>query len=326
MSAPRHSLPHSLSGERREIRDQEAGLVSYYVDGLDRVEHTDAELEPPPLLLIHSINAAASAHEVKPVYDAFKTQRPTYAIDLPGFGHSERSERFYGQDLMVAALEAVIAEIRATHGPRAIDALAISLASEFLAKTASAHPVSLRSLAMVSPTGFAENAAREGRPDESIGRAGLYRFLSTPLLGRGLFRLLTTPPSIRFFLRRTWGSKQIDEKMFRVSCRVARFSGAHHAPFHFIAGYLFSADIAPVYRALKQPVWLSRGVRGAFDDYERLDSVENQPNWHITTFQTGAMPHFERPSEFLESYQRFIAGVAAAERASGEDDSRSPQP
>ena len=40
----------------------------------------------PPLLLIHSINAAASAAEVEPLFTHYRQQRPVYAIELPGFG------------------------------------------------------------------------------------------------------------------------------------------------------------------------------------------------------------------------------------------------
>ena len=35
---------------------------------------------------------------------------------------------------------------------------------------------------------------------------------NTPLL-RGLFRLLTRPRVVRYFLERTWGSKDIDEAL-----------------------------------------------------------------------------------------------------------------
>jgi hypothetical protein len=32
----------------------------------------------------------------------------------------------------------------------------------------------------------------------------------------------------------------------------------------------------------------------------------------FTTFDTGALPHLERPDEFVTAYDRFLAGVAAA--------------
>mgnify|MGYP000482738870 CR=1 FL=1 len=44
-----------------------------------------------PLVLLHSINAAPSALEVKPLFNAFAPARPVYTPDLPGFGLSPRS-------------------------------------------------------------------------------------------------------------------------------------------------------------------------------------------------------------------------------------------
>ena len=77
-------LPPALAGERREFRGR-AGRLSYYVGG------PAVSNDAAPLLLIHSLNAAASAYEVRPLFDHYCQRRRTYALDLPGFGFSERS-------------------------------------------------------------------------------------------------------------------------------------------------------------------------------------------------------------------------------------------
>lgn len=313
MSRTTWTAPHVLSGDRREIRDRKAGLVSYYVDGPGLPSKTAGSAQPPPLLLVHSINAAGSAHEVKPLFDAYKHQRRTYAIDLPGYGHSERSDRTYDQRLMVDAIHAVVAEICSDNQVDAIDALAVSLSCEFLGKVAVETPEAIRSLAFVSPTGFARITKTHGPPEADCRRPNLYRKLSLPLVGKTLFRLLTVPPSIRFFLQKTWGSKHIDEEMFRHCCRVSRYPDAHRAPLHFVAGYLFSADIPTVFNALAHPVWLSHGVRGDFTDFSRTDNFADKPNWRITVMDTGAMPYFEITETFIEAYEDFLAQVSSGQ-------------
>jgi pimeloyl-ACP methyl ester carboxylesterase len=299
-------MPHVLSGQRREIHDPKAGLVSFYVDSPVSPDGSSGPEGPPPLLLVHSINAAASAHEVKPLFDAYKTKRPTYAIDLPGYGHSDRSDRPYRQGLMVDAILAVLAQIRSDHPAHAVDVLAVSLAGEFLAKAARARPDSIRSLALVSPTGFAKITATHGPPEADLGKPRVHRIISLPLLGQALFKLLTIRPSIRFFLKKTWGDENIDEEMFQHAARLSRTPGAHRAPLYFVAGYLFSADIRSVYRAVTQPVWMSHGVRGDFIDFTRTDGITEKPNWQVTVFDTGAMPYFEVPVKFVKAYDEFL--------------------
>jgi hypothetical protein len=58
------------------------------------------------------------------------------------------------------------------------------------------------------------------------------------------------------------------------------------------------------------PVWMSHGVRGDFVDYEQKDLVQRLPNWDISVFQTGAMPHLEKPAEFIALYDSFLNRLA----------------
>jgi len=284
-------------------------LVSFYVAGPEQTSNDSDARQHPPLLLLHSINASASAHEVKPLFEALKTHRRVYAIDLPGYGHSERSERTYDQDLMVSAVQAVASEMLSDCRTATIDALAVSLSCEFLAKAALQTPARYRSLALISPTGFARRAPRQGPPEANCGKPGVYRFLTLPLIGKGLFRLLTSRASIRFFLRKTWGSDQIDEEMYQTSCRLARLPEAHRAPFHFLSGYLFSADILTAFKALTQPVWLAHGSRGDFADFSRIDAISDKPAWQTSVFETGALPYFELPGRFIQTFEQFLADV-----------------
>jgi len=308
MRRAQSDLPPALDGQRHEINDRRAGRLSYYVNSpriSGRNVSTPAEGQRP-LLLLHSINAAASAHEVKPLYDVYSARRPVYALDLPGYGFSDRGERPYVPQLMVAAINAMVSQMRSEHGDVAIDALSVSLSCEFLAHAAHGKPESIRSLALVSSTGFRQTTATHGPPEANRGRPWLYRLLTFPFSGKPLFRLLTSRPSIRFFLRKTWGHKEIDEGMFEYACVTAKVPGAHRAPFHFLSGYLTSADIRSIFRDIQQPAWLVHGVRGDFTDFSRTDAVAHKSNWRISVFQTGALPYFEVPQEFIEAYDEFL--------------------
>jgi pimeloyl-ACP methyl ester carboxylesterase len=288
------SLPPALSGVRREVASR-AGALSYYVAG-----------SGAPLLLVHTVNAAASAHEVRPLYEHYRATRTVYALDLPGYGFSERSDREYTPRLMTDALHALADEIRATHGTRPFDALAASLGCEFLARAAVETPGVYRTVALVSPTGFDRATPLVGEAGTTRALPSLHRVLRVPLWSRALFDALTSRPSVRFFLKKTFGAKTIDEQMFEYAWLTARAPGAHYAPYYFLSGYLFGADSGRLYDALSQPVWMCHGVRGDFVDYRLKTFFEARANWRFTVFDTGALPYFERLDEFAREYDRFL--------------------
>jgi pimeloyl-ACP methyl ester carboxylesterase len=297
-SSARDALPPALAGARREFTSPAAGRLSYYVMG-----------EGAPLLLVHSINAAGSGYEVKPIYDRLTGHRTVYAIDLPGFGFSDRSDRRYSPRLMTDAIEDMVREIRRIHGPSPIDALALSLSCEFLARAFGEEKDYFRTLALVSPTGFDGRRPNDGPEGSTRAMPWLRSIFDFPLWSRGFFNLLTSRPSIRYFLQKTWGSKDIDEGLFAYDYLTTHQPGARHAPYYFVSGYLFSGDIGRLYKAITIPVWMAHGVRGDFTDYSGKRLVENRPNWTIDVFQTGALPHFEVPDGFMAGYARFLAGA-----------------
>ena len=265
--------------------------------------------EGTPLLLVHSINAAANAYEIKPLFDHYARTRPVYALDLPGFGFSDRRDRIYTPRLMMDAIVALVEEIRRKHGAFPIDAIALSLSSEFLARAASEHPTFFRSIGLIAPTGFYVKREVEGPAGTTWGKPSVRDIVSFPAWGRALFDALTSRASMRYFLEKTWGSKEIDQGLFEYDYASAHQPGAEHAPFSFIAGFLFSADVLTLYKGLTLPVWMCHGVRGDFIDYGRKDEVRDKPNWTIKVFPTGAMPHFERLDEVTASYDAFLERV-----------------
>ena len=161
---------------------------------------------------MHSVNAAASAYEVGPLFGHYAMSRPVYALDLPGYGLSDRRDRIYTPRLMTDALIAMIETIRAKHGAFPIDVVALSLSSEFAARAATDHPTYVRSLGLIAPTGFDSRrevgGAPRARPTASRRCATSSR---SRAWGRPLFDALTSRVSMRYFLEKTFGSKRIDE-------------------------------------------------------------------------------------------------------------------
>lgn len=298
-------LPAPVSGQSHEMASP-VGRLTYYSAS------PDANGIFPPLLLIHSINAAGSAYEIRPLYEHYRQSRVVYALELPGFGHSERGKRPYTVRLMTDAILIMVKEIQEIHGRQPIDGLAVSLSSEFLARAVTEASLAFRSVALVSPTGFRTRDATAKWRDGTRGMPWLHALLERPPWSKGFFRLLTSHAIIRYFLRKTWGSPNIDEGLAQYDYLTTHQPGAEHAPYYFVSGYLFSQDIIRIYQSLTLPVWMAHGTRGDFVDYSNKKLLQDRANWTIEVFNTGAMPHFEVEAAFVRAYDAFLAAVPAA--------------
>jgi pimeloyl-ACP methyl ester carboxylesterase len=286
-------LPPAIDAEWREISGR-AGRIGYYVAG-----------QGIPLLLVHSVNAAASAYEMRPIFERMRATRRVYAMDLPGFGRSARDARRYDVRLFVNAIFDLLDAIAAEEGRQRVDVAALSLSAEFLAHAASEMRERIRTLTFITPTGL-DRRTQDGRAGDTREVPGLGAMLEFPLWSQALYDLLVSRPSIRYFLERTWGTKAIDPAFAEYAYLTAHQPGARHAPYAFVSGRLFSADIRAVYERLVQPVWVPHGTRGDFADLGGAIAFRHRANWTIEPFDTGALPHVERPDEFVRRYARFL--------------------
>lgn len=296
-------LPVPLGGTHVRLNIGEVPLALYCL-----TTPTQSRALPfSPVLLVHSINASASAFEVKPLYDHYGKTRPTYALDLPGYGLSDRSDRPYTLRLMTDALLEALAHIRIQHPGAAVDVLGVSLSCEYVARAACEMPDVIRRIALISPTGFSGSKRYRGAPGSSRGIAWLYRLLSNPKWSGGLFNTLTQPTVIRYFLKRTFGTEKIDEALWRYDVLTTRQSGAKHAPLYFLSAYLFAADINTMYESLTCPVFVSMATRGDFTDYQGRTAVSDRPNWQFHSVEGGALPYFENVAGFTAKLDQFFS-------------------
>ena len=293
------SLPAALPGERLSIAAP-GGRIACYFDA------PSSPTDDTPLLLVHSINAAASAFEVKPLFEHYRATRPVYAIDLPGYGASDRSARAYTPRLMTDAILALIEVMGARHPGRSIDAVAVSLSSEYLARAAVEHPPSFRTVCLVSATGLNRIKRFDGPPGSTRGKPWLLKLLGRAPWSETLFRLLTRRAVIRFFLEKTWGSKDIDLGLLEYDVLTTRVAGASNAPFHFLSAILFSADITRVYESIAAPVLLVHGTKGDFTDYRGAPRLRDDFGWKIHVMPTGAMPYFEDLPSFVAAFEELV--------------------
>lgn len=289
------TLPDALPAERKVYQSSASGPLSYY---LSRTDHGR------PLVLVHSVNAAASAYEMRPLFLQYRSRRPVFALDLPGFGFSSRSKRIYSP----ALYEAAILDFLETQVKEPADVVALSLGCEFAARAALLAPERFTSLTLISPTGFSQR--KEMRSSQQASRSGssdlIHPLFSFPVWARPFYDLITTRSSIKYFLEQSFiGSVPPD--LIDYAYATSHQPGAEHAPLYFISGKLFTPNIKRmVYDRLHVPT-LVLYDRDGFTSFELLpDLLAENPSWQaVRLVPTLGLPHFERTEDVVEVLDRY---------------------
>ena len=290
--AQRFSLKPAIAAEQREFFTRDGIRVSYYVDDTQT---------GCPLLLLHSINAAPSAMEVRPLFDHYRQERAVYAIELPGFGFSQRGNLNYTP----ALFSAVIAEFVGSVLTQAPDVIALSLSAEFAARARVDYDMTCRSLVLISPTGM----GRREPPDPAVGER-VVGVLRKPFVGASLWRALTSKPSIRWFLGQAFYGKT-PKGMIDYAYETARQPDAQFAPFAFLGMGLFTRNALDLlYARLDVPVLVVYD-RDPNIDFEQLPELQRlQPSIQaLRIAPSRGLPHWELPEKTFEALGQFWSGL-----------------
>ena len=292
-------LPEAIPAPRKLFEPAGLGKMSYSMA---------REAEGKPLVLLHSINAAASTYEMQPLFHEFRSLRPVYALDWPGFGFSERPERIYSaqfyQDVLTEFLEKVVQE--------PADVVALSLGGEFAARAALARPDLFHSLVILSPTGMSTKALLpQPQQAPALGLSNmLHPVLSFPMWGRPLFDFIAMRTSIEFFLRKSF-TAYIPPGMVEYAYTTAHQPGAEYAPLFFLAGKLFTPQVCRrVYVPLRVPAL-------AIYDHDPYSSFDALPELLLKNYRWQAvrlvpsrgMPHWERLADTREVLEAFWKSI-----------------
>lgn len=202
-----------------------------------------------PLLLVHSINAAASAFEMRGPFLGLQDRFEVHALDLLGYGRSDRPARRYIATDYISIIEQNLTAIG-----RPTSLIASSLGAAYAIAAAARRPELVRSLVLVCPTGISQLA----QPPGPIAMAA-YNLLRGPI-GRLLFQALTSRIGTRYFLKQQAyaQSASITDAVVDAFYRTSHQPGALYAPICFLTG-LLNCDIAADFTRLNLPILLVWG-------------------------------------------------------------------
>lgn len=286
-------LPPAIDADVDFMECMEGSVRFYYRDG-----------SGIPVVLLHSINAAASSYEMKPIFDFFveHTNRPIYAPDWLGFGCSDRPPVLYSADLYQRHLRRFLSE----HVHQPADIIALSLACEYAAEVARTLPYLVHRVVLISPTGLSKRdttSAWQKALVATSSRVGAFEIF--------FYRLTRTEMLRSFYERQVFGSGTVPVSLVDYARSTTLVYGAHHAPRYFIQGDLSSGRAAAeTYARLRVPALLivprsDDDLIQHFDAAGELDAGIRD-SMQTVRIDSGLMPQWENADALFDALREFL--------------------
>jgi pimeloyl-ACP methyl ester carboxylesterase len=312
-------LPHAIAAPRRMLTSKEAGRISYYEDD---------SASGLPLVLLHGLGPAGSAYEVRGLFDALRAERPVVAVDLPGFGFSERRDTAPSRDSYVAFVEELLTDVSRRYGA-SVDVVAIGVTGELVARAVLGAPRLVRSLALVAPTGFGLGS-RASRVFASRLGASISEALRSRITSRVAHAAMASKPVLRARIAHATGGR-VDPALVSYVHAAAHQPRARFAPLAAFCGALSDPFVVgDVYDELRVPVLFVHGEEPDLAVKE-LDALVTRHACfrRARVFGSGKAPHLDRAidtADRLRAFHRSLAVRPQLRLIRGERTLRGPSP
>ncbi|HEV2885089.1 MAG TPA: alpha/beta fold hydrolase, partial [Pyrinomonadaceae bacterium] len=233
----------ALGGEARFF-DWKHGKIFYKTAGTGNLG--------PPLVFVHGVGAGSSSFMWRKNFDVLARDFQVYAVDLLGFGLSDKpSTAAYSADLYVDLIADFIREI-AGHPANIV---ASSLGAAYAIRVADEHPQLIKSMVLNAPTGVDRLNTRPG-----MAGAAFYGLLQSPVLGTSFYNVMASERSIRDYSRKHlfYDHRRVTNRVVANIYATSHQQGAQHAIAAFLSGYL-NTDTRTAFSRLTQRVMLIWG-------------------------------------------------------------------
>src|SRR5215813_15321484 len=271
------------------------GEAHYFSWKLGQVfyQHAGKGRSAPPLVLVHGIGAGVSSFMWRKNFDALAADFEVYALDLLGFGLSDKPAAVsYSPDLYVELISDFLREVV---GRRA-NLIASSLSASYAVRVADEHPELIGSLILNAPAGYDTLNTRPG-----MAGAAFYGLLQSPVLGTSFYNVMASERSIRDYAKNQlfYDHRRVTDRLVTHLYATSHQPGAQHAIAAFLSGYL-NTEIRMAFARLDQPVTLVCGKQDLSAPIGRAQALAKlNPDARLEVFDyCRMMPEQEHPEQF----------------------------
>mgnify|MGYP006280917075 FL=1 len=273
--------------------------------GID-VAYTEAgDPDDPDLVLLHGLNAAGSSGEFREVFETLADDYHVVAPDLPGFGCSGRPPLNYSSTLYTEFVDDFLTEFDSP----AVVASSVTAAYTLGALSEGRNDHAIGDLLLICPTAIA---------GPQPPKQWLRELIRTPVVGEGLFNLIASKPSIRYFNadHGYYDPTKVTEEWQDYEWQTAHQPNARFAPASFISGYLNSEiDLADAIGGLEIPTTIVWGRDADITPLSDGRELAEEADATLVVFdQALLLPHVEFPEKFLAVVDDWLDADAATEQ------------
>ena len=252
-----------------------------------------------PVLLVHGLYPGASSFEWRRTIPGLAARHTVYALDLLGFGRSDRPAARYSPGLYQALLADVVARVVGD----ACAVVASGLSAAQLIALAARAPGHIASLVLVAPTGVAH-----ARELEATGSSTTRVLLATPLVGNAVYHRLTSPARMRGQLREMYfDDRLVTPELVECYVHSAQQPGGKHAVSALLDGRL-NVDVRAAVRRLRLPtllLWGDVARRNPVAHAHAFRVLKHDLEWTLV-HDAGDLPHDERSDEVNTTLRSFL--------------------
>jgi len=253
-----------------------------------------------PLLLLHGIHAGAWSYEWRHVVAPLAESHTVFAIDLLGFGRSDRPAIKYTPGLYHSLVTDFTSRVIGAPTVLVASALSAAHAVQLAARDAERWPA----LVLSVPTGIVQQ-----REQSTFLGETLRLIVESPILGTTMYNALVTRAALRQSLEPLYYRRAlVDADLVGAYYASSHQPGAKHVLASLVAGHL-NADVRQALRRLQQPTLVVWGRQARLTPVEQAHSFRVlKPDVHLELFdRCGDLPHDEQGATFASTTLDFLA-------------------
>lgn len=255
-----------------------------------------------PVLCIHGIGAGSSIFEWHRNIDMLSKYYKVYAIDLIGFGKSDKPNMTYTAYLYCQLISDFIKDII----QESTNIIASSLSAAFSVMAANFYPDLFEKLILICPSGISQTNTIFTKNDHILRMV-----LSCPVIGTSIYNFITSKRNCIKFLEENifFDTNNLTDEIVNSYYYYSHYKNfnAKYAVASFISNYM-NINIEEAIQKVKSPIYVIWGKSATLSPISNLEVIKRiKPDIKYDIFsKVKLMPHIENARQFNKICKEFL--------------------